>query len=80
MRPNTLTASTARRRLVIHKDDVLVINNMELDAAILREIVSPSKRVLWAFTKQGDDIKPRAYSESEVIWLTSEEVDLGVEV
>ena len=71
---------TVRRRLVIHKDDVLVINNMELDAAILREIVSPSKRVLWAFVKQDGDIKPVCYSEAEVIWLTEHEVNLGTEV
>jgi hypothetical protein len=53
---------------------------MELDAAILREIVTPSKRVLWAFVKQGGDIKPVCYSEAEVIWLTEREVNLGTEV
>ncbi len=77
--PNS-TAAPVRRRLVIHKDDVLCIGNMELDAAILREIVTPSKRVLWAFVKQGGDIKPRCYGENEVIWLTEAEVNLGVEV
>jgi hypothetical protein len=74
------TVAPARWRLIVSKNDILVINGMELDAAILREIVSPSKRVLWAFVKQGGDIKPRCYSEDEVIWLTSDEVNLGTEV
>ena len=71
---------TVRRRLVIHKDDILCIGNMELDAAILRKIVSPDNRVLWAVIKQGDDIKPRCYGEDEVIWLTQDEVNLGTEI
>jgi ABC-type Zn uptake system ZnuABC Zn-binding protein ZnuA len=69
-----------RRTIVVRKDDILVVNGMELDGAILKEIVSPSKRLLWAFVKNGDDCRPICFSEDQCIWLTPAVVDLGVEV
>lgn len=64
-----------RRTIVVRKDDILVVNGMELDGAILKEIVSPSKRLLWAFVKNGDDVRPVCYSEDRVIWLSEEDLE-----
>ena len=65
-----------RRRLTITRDDVLVLNGFELDASTLIDITKPDKRLLWAFVKSedGTDIRPVAYSEDRVIWLTSEDL------
>lgn len=59
----------AKRRIVVRKDDILVVNGIELDGDILREIVKPSNRLLWAFVRQGDDVRPICFSEEHCIWL-----------
>ena len=66
----------AKRRLIVHADDVLVLNGFEVDADVLIEITKPGKRLLWAFTKSedGTEIHPVAYSEDRVIWLTDEDL------
>ena len=42
---------------------------------VLRSIVDPSRRLLWAFVKQGNDVRPVCYSEDKVIWLDRGEDD-----
>jgi len=65
----------ARRRLVVSKDDVLVIKGMELDVSILEEMLVGDKRLLWAFLKnESGDLQPVPYSEDKVIWLTSDDL------
>jgi ABC-type Zn uptake system ZnuABC Zn-binding protein ZnuA len=64
----------AGRTLVIRSDDVLIVNGYELDGEVLKAIVSPDKRLLWAFIKKDHDIRPVAYSEDKVIWLTDEDL------
>ena len=63
-----------RRRIVVRKDDVLIVNGMELDGEVLRSIVDPDKRLLWAFVREGGDTRPVAYAEDRVIWLTDEDL------
>ena len=58
-----------KRRLVVHKDDVLVIGGLELEASILAAMLEPGKRLLWAFIHEGGDVRPAAYSEDQCIWL-----------
>ena len=69
----------AERRIAVRKDDVLVFKGFEIDAEVLRAIVNPDVRVLWAFVKRGVQIQPVAYAEDRVIWLTEEEVGMGIE-
>jgi len=64
----------ARRRIVVQKDDVLIIGGVEIDAEILREIVNPTKRLLWAFVKKDGDVMPVAYSEAQCIWLSDDDL------
>ena len=61
----------AKRRLIVHADDVLVLNGFEVDAVVLIEITKPGKRLLWAFTKSedGTEIRPVCFSEEHCIWL-----------
>lgn len=59
----------ATRRIVVRKDDVLIINGMELDGEVLKSIVDPSKRLLWAFQREGSDIRPVCFSEDHCVWL-----------
>jgi hypothetical protein len=66
---------SAGRRITVRKDDVLVINGLELDVATLREMLSAKRRVLWAFVRQGGDVRPVCYDETRVIWLTEEDLE-----
>ena len=64
-----------RRRVAVRTNDILVVNGYELDAAILADIVTPNKRLLWAFVENTDgSIQPVAYSEDRVIWLSKEDL------
>jgi hypothetical protein len=65
-----------RRRIVVRKSDVLVVNGYELDAAVLQSIVDPERRLLWTFTRSADggNIQPTAYSEERVIWITDDDL------
>jgi hypothetical protein len=58
-----------KRRLVVRKDDILVIDGLEIEASILGTMLEPGKRLLWAFIHEGGDVKPAAYSEDQCIWL-----------
>ena len=65
----------ARRRIVVQKDDVLIIGGVEVDAEILREIVNPQKRLLWYFIRRDNgDCQPVAVSEDQCIWLTDDDL------
>ena len=64
-----------KRRLVVHKDDVLVIGGLELEASILAAMLEPGKRLLWAFIHEGGDVRPAAYSEDQCIWLEPADLD-----
>ena len=59
----------SKRRLVVRKDDELVIGGLELEASILAAMLEPGKRLLWAFIHEGGDVRPAAYSEDQCIWL-----------
>lgn len=63
------------RRLVVQSDDVLVVGGLELDAGVLRAMLKTNKRLLWAFLREGDDVRPVAYSEAQVIWLTDKDLE-----
>jgi hypothetical protein len=64
-------AMAAKRRIVVHRDDVLVLNGFEVDASTLIDITKPDKRLLWAFVKSEDglEIRPVCFSEEHCIWL-----------
>jgi hypothetical protein len=66
-----------RRRVVVHEDDVLIVGGLELDAAVLRAIVDPDRRLLWTFIRGDDDgsIQPLALSEDKVLWLTPSDLE-----
>jgi hypothetical protein len=66
--------AVAGRTLVIRNNDTLVFKGYEIDADILDAIVNPEARLLWAFIKKDHDIRPVAYSEDKVIWLTDEDL------
>ena len=64
-----------RRRLVVSKDDVLIVKGMELDADVLSEMISGDRRLLWYFLKNKDgDVRPICISEDQCIWLTSDDL------
>jgi hypothetical protein len=63
-----------RTRIIVHKNDVLVVNGMEIDGEILKSIVNPDARLLWAFVKKGNDIQPVPYDETHCVWLTDEDL------
>jgi hypothetical protein len=69
----------AERRIAVRKDDVLIFKGFEIDAEVLSAIINPDVRVLWAFVKKDAQIQPVAYSETQCIWLTEEEVGMGIE-
>jgi hypothetical protein len=66
----------AKRRIIAHRDDVLVLNGFEVDASVLIDITKPGRRLLWAFVQSEDGARicPVAYSEDRVIWLTAEDL------
>lgn len=66
--------ASGRRHIVVRKSDVIVIGGFEIDGEVLRTIVNPDARTLWAFIKKDDKVQPVAYDEQRVIWL--EETDL----
>ena len=69
-------AYDTRRRIVVRKTDMLVIDGYEVDASVLVGMIDPDKRVLWAFIRaeNGVDIRPVPYDEERVIWLTDEDL------
>ena len=74
--------TVVRRRIVVRKDDVLVVNGLVLDGEVLKDMMDPSKRLLWAFVREDGDVRPCAYDETKVIWIQSEDLvrkgsDLG---
>jgi hypothetical protein len=64
-----------KRRLVVRKDDILVIDGLEIEASILCTMLEPGKRLLWAFIHEGGDVRPAAYSEDQCIWLEPADLD-----
>ena len=57
------------RRIVVAKDDVLVVAGYEIDASVLETVLNPHARLLWAFIAKDGCLQPAAYSEQQVIWL-----------
>ena len=74
MTPTPATTTAASRRIVVRSADTLIVNGYELDGEILKELLNPDNRVLWAFIKQDTRIQPVAYDESRVMWLTDEDL------
>jgi len=66
--------TVVRRRIVVRKDDVLVVNGLALDGEVLKDMMDPSKRLLWAFVRKDGDVQPCAYAEDRVIWLQDEDL------
>lgn len=64
----------APRRVVIRSTDVLVIGGYEVSADILKEVITPGKRLLWSFVANGADVRPVCYDETRVIWLSEEDL------
>lgn len=63
-----------RRRVELGKLDDLVYKGFIIDRVILDAIVETDKRLLWAFVHKGDEVRAMPYSESEVIWMTEDDV------
>ena len=63
-----------RRRVLVRANDVLVIDDLEIPAQVLKDMADPDKRVLWAFLRSGDYVQPVAYDEEHVIWLQPEDI------
>ena len=65
------------RRLIVRDGDVLVLGGWELPVTVLRAVIEPSCRLLWAFVKseQGSAIQPVAYDEERVIWLEEGDIE-----
>jgi len=66
--------TVVRRRIVVRKDDVLVVNGLALDGEVLKDMMDPSKRLLWAFVREDGDVRPVAYAEDRVIWLQDDDL------
>ena len=64
-----------RRRIVVRKDDVLIVNGLALDGEVLKDMMDPSKRLLWAFVRKDNDVQPCAYSEEHCIWLQDSDLE-----
>jgi len=64
------------RRILLRRDDVLVVNGIELDGEVLRAVVRPEARLLWAFVRaENGDVRPVCYTEDEVVWIQSSDLD-----
>ena len=65
-----------KRRLVVRRDDVLVLNGFEIDASVLTEVTKPNRRMLWAFvqSEDGTRIQPTPFTEDKIIWLLEEDL------
>ena len=66
--------AVSKRKIVVRSIDTLVIDGLEVDGDVLKSILNPDNRVLWAFIKNEGRIQPVAYDESRVLWL--QETDL----
>ena len=75
--PGPDKARSSPRRLLINKNDTLVIGGYEIDASILADIIKPDKRLLWAFVANGDQVQPIAFSEEHCIWLLDSDLEKG---
>lgn len=62
------------RRIEIGEGDVLVYKGMEFDQGVLDAVLSPGKRVLWAFLSRGENIMAVPFDESRCIWLEPSDV------
>lgn len=64
-----------RRKIVVRKSDVLVVNGYEITGEILRIFMDPTPRVLWAFIRNKGRVMPVPYDEGKVIWLTESDLE-----
>lgn len=69
-----------RRRVLLRSTDVLVYRGMEIDRDVLDAVLSTNKRLLWAFIRNGKDVRAIPYDESRVIWLAESDVQQPDEV
>jgi hypothetical protein len=73
-----LIAVVEKRRVELLRGDVLVHRGLEVNRDVLDAIVgaaSKKKRVLWAFMKNElGDIQAVCYDETNVIWMTPDDV------
>jgi hypothetical protein len=67
----------AQRRVAISEDDIIVFGGYELSASVLKSIIEPDRRLLWAFVKAEGDraIQPVAYGEDRILWLLPEDLE-----
>ncbi len=67
----------AQRRLVVREDDIIVLGGYEFSAAVLKAVLDPDRRLLWAFVKAegGHAVQPVAYDETRVLWLSEEDLE-----
>jgi len=63
------TRAVAKRTIVVQSADTLVINGWKVDGEVLKSILNPENRVLWAFIKNERRIQPIAYDEAQCVWL-----------
>lgn len=67
------------RRIKVQQFDELEICGFIVDAEILAAVLDPRNRTLWAFVNDGKGrVQPTAYTEEQVIWLTPEDIAVGV--
>lgn len=62
------------RRIRVMSGDVIVLDGYTLSVDILKEMIAPDKRLLWAFVRNGDNIQPVPYDEKRVLWLSEEDL------
>jgi hypothetical protein len=62
------------RRIAAHAADTIVIGQYEIDVDVLEQVLSPNNRVLWAFIERDGCVRPVAYTEDRIIWLTDEDL------
>jgi hypothetical protein len=67
----------SKRKVYVREDDVLVLGEYEISAAVLRQMIKPEARVLWAFIvgENGDAVQPVPFSEENCIWLEAKDLE-----
>jgi hypothetical protein len=69
-----MRARPVGRRIVVGKQDVLVLGQYEVDATILAQMLDPRNRVLWATLECDGRLQCIPYDETRCIWLTDDDL------
>lgn len=64
-----------QRTIVIRKSDKVVVNGYEVTGEMLKLLMDPAARLLWAFVEKDGRLQVVPYDENKVIWMDLENVD-----